>query len=161
MPYPVMNTLIDENFPHRSLNYWKSTFVDEPADDLLETMVERFRSCPSPMGGILLEHYHGALTRVGPQETAIPHRSAGHNLLIPTVWSDPETTADNIAWTRETYEAFAPYRADGRWLNYLNDDEDASALDAAYGANRRRLAEVKRRYDPDNVFHLNQNIAPA
>jgi FAD/FMN-containing dehydrogenase len=161
MPYPVMNTILDDGFPRGALNYWKSTFVRGIGDGLIDTMVERFASCPSPMSGILLEHFHGAVTRVGREDTAVPHRAAGYNLLIPSVWTDPAATDANIAWTRETYAALEPERAEGRWLNYYGDDEDPAELDAAYGPNRARLAEVKRRYDPDNVFHLNHNIVPA
>jgi FAD/FMN-containing dehydrogenase len=161
MPYPKMNTLLDADFPQGSLNYWKSTFVSDVDDGLIDTMIERFRTCPSPRGGILLEHFHGAVTRVPPEATAVPHRAPGHNLVLPTVWDDPDTTDANIAWTRETYESFAPYRTGGRWLNYLGRDEDSGAIDGAYGENRRRLAEAKSRLDPENVFHLNQNIAPA
>jgi FAD/FMN-containing dehydrogenase len=101
------------------------------------------------------------VTRVGRTDTAVPHRAPGYNLLIPSVWTDPAETDANVAWTRATYDAFEPYRAAGRWLNYFGDDEDAGALDAAYGPNRARLGDVKRRYDPDNVFHLNQNILPV
>jgi FAD/FMN-containing dehydrogenase len=161
MPYPVMNTLLDDGFPRGSLNYWKSAFVRGIDAALIDTMVSRFASCPSPMSGILLEHFHGAVTRVGATDTAVPHRAPGYNLLIPSVWTDPATTDANIAWTRETYDAVSPYRSGGRWLNYFGDDEDASALAAAYGPNHARLGEVKRRYDPGNVFHLNQNIVPA
>jgi FAD/FMN-containing dehydrogenase len=161
MPYPAINMMLDAGFPKGSLNYWKSTFVRGVSDGLVDTMVERFATCPSPMSAILLEHFHGAVTRVGPEETAVPHRSPGYNLLIPSVWIDPSTTDANIAWTRETFAALEPERAEGRWLNYYGDDEDPSELDAAYGPNRGRLAEVKRRYDPDNVFHHNQNIVPA
>jgi hypothetical protein len=100
MPYPVMNTLLDDGFPRGALNYWKSTFVRGIGDGLITTMVERFASCPSPMSGILLEHFHGAVTRVGPEDTAVPHRAAGYNLLIPSVWTDPSATDANIAWTR-------------------------------------------------------------
>jgi FAD/FMN-containing dehydrogenase len=161
MPYPVMNTLLDDGFPRGALNYWKSTFVQGVDAALIDTMVRRFESCPSPMSGILLEHFHGAVTRVGRTDTAVPHRAPGYNLLIPSVWSDPAETDANIAWTRETYDALSPYRADGRWLNYLGDDEDAAAVGAAYGPNQARLGDVKRRYDPENVFHLNHNIPPA
>jgi FAD/FMN-containing dehydrogenase len=161
MPYPVMNTLLDDQYPAGSLNYWKSTFTHGIDDDLIDALVERFPSSPSPWAAILFEHFHGAVTRVGPEETAVPHRAPGYNLLIPSVWRDPEATDANIAWTRDVFAASEPFRADGRWLNYFIDDEDSDALDAAYGPNRRRLAEVKRRYDPENTFHLNQNIAPA
>ncbi len=161
MPYPVMNTLLDDGFPKGALNYWKSTFVRGIDEGLIETMVRQFETCPSPMSAILLEHFHGAVTRIGRTDTAVPHRAPGYNLLIPSEWIDPATTEANIAWTRATYDALDPFRADGRWLNYFGDDEEPSALDAAYGPNHARLADVKHRYDPDNVFHLNQNILPA
>jgi FAD/FMN-containing dehydrogenase len=161
MPYPVMNTLLDDGYPKGSFNYWKSTFVRGIDDGLIDTVVERFASCPTPMGAILFEHFHGAVTRVEPTATAVPHRAAGYNLLLPTVWMDPAATDACVSWTRETYDAVAPHAAAGRWLNYFGDDEDAGAIDAAYGPNRSRLAEIKGRYDPDNVFHLNQNIVPA
>jgi len=161
MPYPVMNTLLDDGFPRGSLNYWKSTFVRGIDQGLIDTMVERFASCPSPMGAILFEHFHGAVTRVGETDTAVPHRARGYNLLIPSVWMDPSTTEANIAWTRSTFEAIEPFSGGGRWLNYFGDDEQASALDAPYGPNHARLGEIKRRYDPDNVLHLNQNILPT
>jgi len=162
MPYPAINMMLDAGFPAGSLNYWKSTFVREIDDGLIDVMVRRFAQCPSPMTGMLLEHFHGAVTRVDPAATAIPHRRPGYNLLIPSLWLDPDTTEANVRWTRETFAELAPFRADGRWLNYLDAaDEEAGALDGAYGQNLPRLREVKRRYDPDNVFRHNQNIAPA
>ncbi len=120
--------------------------------------VERFATVPSPMSAILFEHFHGAVTRVGQAETAVPHREAGWNLLIPSVWTDPADTEANIAWTRDTFAALRPHLGIGRWLNYLGDDQADDAIRAAYGPNYERLSEVKRRYDPDNVFHLNHNI---
>jgi FAD/FMN-containing dehydrogenase len=158
MPYPVMNTLLDAGFPAGSLNYWLSSFTRGLPDELIEIAVERFASVPSPMSAILLEHFHGAVTRVGVTETAVPHREQGWNLVIPSVWTDPTDTEANIAWSRATFAAMRPYFKTGRWLNYLGDDQAEDAIRAAYGRNYDRLREVKRRYDPDNVFHLNHNI---
>ncbi|HWQ24208.1 MAG TPA: FAD-binding oxidoreductase [Gaiellaceae bacterium] len=161
LPYPVMNTLLDAAYPRGALNYWKSSFLGELRDDFVETAVRRFETTPSPMNAILLEHFHGAVTRASPTETAVQHRAPGYNMLITSVWLDPGATDENVAWTRETYEAFRPFFAERRWLNYLDDDDAADAVRAAYGPNYARLLEVKRRYDPDNVFHLNHNIDPA
>ena len=160
MPYPVMNTILDAGFPSGSLNYWLSRFTRGLPDELIDTAVERFATVPSPMTAILLEHFHGAVTRIRPTETAVPHRDEGWNLLIPSVWIDPANNAANIAWTRDTFAALRPYFADGRWLNYLGDDQADDAIRAAYGPNYDRLREIKRRYDPENVFHLNHNITP-
>jgi FAD/FMN-containing dehydrogenase len=160
MPYPVMNTLLDAGYPTGSLNYWLSSFTRGLPDGLLDTMAERFASVPSPMTAILLEHFHGAVTRVGVTDTAVPHRAEGWNLLIPSVWMDPAATDENIAWTRETHRAFGPHLDEARWLNYLGDDQLGDAVRAAYGPNYQRLLDVKRRYDPENVFHHNHNVDP-
>ena len=160
MPYPVMNTLLDDGFPSGSMNYWMSSFTAGLSDGLIDTMVDRFATVPSIMSSILLEHFHGAVTRVGVTDTAVPHREEGWNLLIPSVWTDPAATEENIRWTKESHAAFSEHLVERRWLNYLTDDQGESAVRAAYGPNWDRLVEVKRRYDPKNVFHLNQNIAP-
>jgi FAD/FMN-containing dehydrogenase len=160
MPYPVMNTLLDAGFPDGALNYWLSSFTRGLSDELIDLAVERFAAVPSPMTAILFEHFHGAVTRVGPTQTAVPHRDEGWNLLIPGVWTDPADTEANITWSRETFAALRPQFGTGRWLNYLGDDQKDDAIRAAYGPNYERLREIKRRYDPGNVFHLNHNIAP-
>ena len=160
MPYPVMNTLLDGGYPAGALNYWRSSFTEGLTDGLIDTMAERFATVPSPMTAMLLEQFHGAVTRVGVTDTAVPHRQAGWNLLIPSVWTDPADTDANVRWTRETHAALRPHLAERRWLNYLGDDEDDDATRAAYGPNFDRLREVKRRYDPENVFRHNHNIRP-
>jgi FAD/FMN-containing dehydrogenase len=160
MPYPAMNRLLDAGYPAGSLNYWLSSFTRGLPDELITIAVERFAAVPSPMSAILLEHFHGAVTRIGVSETAVPHREEGWNLLLPSVWTNPADTEANIAWTRETFAAMRPHFGTGRWLNYLGDDQTEDAIRAAYGPNYERLRDVKRRYDPDNVFHLNHNIAP-
>jgi len=160
MPYPQMNTLLDAGYPAGALNYWLSSFTRGLPDALIDTAVERFATVPSPMTAILFEHFHGAVTRIGESDTAVPHREPGWNLLLPSVWTDPADTDANIKWTRETFASLRPQFAARRWLNYLGDDQGDDAIRAAYGRNFERLREIKRRHDPDNVFHLNHNIAP-
>jgi FAD/FMN-containing dehydrogenase len=160
MPYQVMNTLLDAGYPAGALNYWLASFADTLSDGLIDEMVERFASVPSPMSAILMEHFHGAVTRVGVTDTAVPHRHEGWNVFIPSVWTDRAETDENVAWTRETFRAFGPHLEERRWLNYLGDDE-SDAVKAAYGPNYERLLELKRRYDPENVFHHNHNIDPS
>ena len=160
MPYPVMNTLLDAGYPTGSLNYWMSSFTTGMPDGLVDVAVERFASVPSPMSAILFEQFHGAVCRVGVTDTAVPHRDEGWNLLLPSVWMDPAETDANIAWTRETHAALAPHLSERRWLNYLGDDQGADAVRDAYGPNYDRLVELKRRYDPDNIFRHNHNIQP-
>ena len=162
MPYSAVNMMVDGGFPRGALNYWKSNFLSTLGDTAIDTMIERFAGAPSPMSSLLLEHFHGAATRVGPTETAFPHRAVGYNFLAVGEWMEPSATATNVAWTREVYAAMAPHFGAGKYANYLNAEEvgEASAVEAAFGPNVKRLREVKRRYDPDNIFHLNQNIKP-
>jgi FAD/FMN-containing dehydrogenase len=160
VPYPVFNTILDDAYPHGLRNYWLSAFTNGIPDGLLDTMVERFEQVTSPMSGIVLEQFHGAVTRVDPAATAVPHRNEGYNLLISSVWDDAAADDANIAWTKETFAAMNEFFSGGRWLNYLTDDQGEDAIHGAYGANYERLAELKRRYDPENVFRANHNIAP-
>ena len=162
MSYSTVNAFLDGGFPRGALNYWKSSFLTALTDEAIGTLIERFAACPSPMSALVLEHIHGAATRVGPTETAFPLRTPGYNLLAVGEWMDAGASAANIAWVRDSYDAMAPHFAAGRYANYLNVDEvgERTAVAAAFGKNWDRLREVKRRYDPDNVFHLNQNIKP-
>jgi FAD/FMN-containing dehydrogenase len=160
MPYQVINTILDDAFPRGALNYWKSSFIKTLNDDAIGAMIDRFAACPSPMTGIVIEHFHGAVTRIGATDTAVPHREPGYNCLIASVWMDPAATDQNIAWTRATYTDLEPHFARRRYVNYLGDDEPKDAVQSAYGPNYARLVQIKRRYDPGNLFRLNQNIEP-
>ncbi len=160
MPYAAMNTILDEGYPVGALNYWMSSFTGGLTDELIDLAVEQFASTPSPMNAILFEHFHGAVTRVPETETAVPHRQEGFNLLIPSIWLDPADTEKNVRWTRATHAAFGKELVERRWLNYLGDDQGGGSIRAAYGPNWERLVAVKRRVDPENVFHRNHNIPP-
>ncbi len=160
MPYPVINTLLDDGYPKGARNYWKSAFFKDISDETVEIMADCFRTAPSIMSGLLVEHLHGAVTRIGATDTAFPHRAPGYNLVLTAEWLDPADDGENIAWAKQTFDALAPHMADAAYVNYL-DTDDTSRVRAAYGPNWERLVKLKRRYDPDNVFHLNQNIDPA
>jgi len=161
IPYSAVNAMLDQGYPRGALGYWKSSFLSQLSDGLIEEAIARFASTPSIMNAILIEQYHGAATRVPTEATAVANREPGYNLLLPTTWLNPADTEANIAWTRETFDALKPWFREGRWLNYLSDDDGDDATRAAYGPNYTRLVEIKRRYDPENVFHLNQNIDPG
>ena len=161
IPYTVMNSLLDDGFPKGALNYWKSSFLSGLPDEAIEAIVRDYASCPSPMNKVVLEHFHGAVTRVAVEATAVPHREEGYNFLIASVWTDPAAIDENVAWTRAAFEAVQPYTAARRYVNYLaNDDTGEDPVRDAYGPNYERLVELKTKYDPDNLFHLNFNIAP-
>jgi len=160
MPYPAINTMLDDGFPRGGLNYWKTAFLTELSDAAVETMIEAFEAVPSIMTGMLIEHFHGAMCRVDPTATAYPFREPGYSIVITGQWSDPADTATNVAWVRETFAALEGYTAPSVYVNYLGDDESAR-VPAAYGPNLARLVELKRRYDAANLFRLNANIDPA
>ena len=161
MPYCQLNGMLDAAYPKGALNYWKSSFLSQLSDDAIDAMIDCFARCPTPMGQLLLEYFHGAATRVGIGDTAFPHRADGHNLVVISEWMDPANTERCIAWARETYSKMEPFMASGRYVNYLADDETGDPIAAAYGPNYGRLQELKRKYDPSNFFHMNQNIRPS
>ena len=143
-----------------TLNYWKSGFLRELSDAAIDVLVDSFERVPSTMTGIFLDHVHGAAARVDPRATAFPHRQDAFSVLVLAQWPDPADTEANIAWARETFESLRPHLSERRYTNFLSAD-DTGSVRQAYGENYERLVAVKRRYDPDNVFHLNHNLDPA
>ena len=162
LPYTVLNSLLDGGYPTGSLNYWKSGFLNGLTDEAIDELLARFAACPSPMTAALLEHFHGEVTRVPVDATAVPHREPGYNFAITSVWNDPAATGENVAWTKETFAAMQPYLEGRRYLNYFSEDDVGDdPVRAAYGPNYERLVELTAKYDPANLFHLNANVPPG
>ena len=159
--YCEMNSMLDAAYPRGAFNYWKSSFLSALSDDAIDVMIEWYSRCPSAMSHVLLEHVHGAAVRVGVGDTAFPHRTAGFNLLILGQWHMPTDGDRCVAWVREMFAAMQPFMASGRYVNYLDNDEDSDPARAAYGSNYARLQRIKATYDPENFFRMNQNISPA
>ena len=160
MPYPVINTLSDAGYPKGAFNYWKSAFFTDLSDAPVDIMIDALDRCPSPMSGLAIVPYLGAVTRVDATATAFAHREPGYSLLIVAQWLDPRETEPNITWARETFEALHPYMANRSYVNNLTA-EDGRMVHHVWGANYQRLVTVKRRYDSDNIFRLNHNIDPS
>jgi FAD/FMN-containing dehydrogenase len=164
MPYSAVNTMLDAGFPRGALSYWKSSFLGELSDAAIDSTVAQFANCTSsPMSAVVIEHLHGAVTRVPADATAVPHRSEGYDFLVISQWMDPATTDDNVAWARDAYAAMRPFTANQlRYVNYLDEDDMRhDPARAAYGPNYDRLVQVKNAYDPDNQFRMNTNITPT
>ena len=161
IPYPAQNMLFDAGFPKGARNYWKSSFLQGLPDDLIDTLVQRFSETPSSMSAIALEHFHGAAVRPDPSATAYAHRTEGVNLLFITQWADSADDQKNVQWTRDVSAETAVFNGPDIYVNYMADDEQAGRVASAYGANYARLQQLKKTYDPENVFHFNQNITPA
>ncbi len=131
------------------------------SDEVIGILVEQFARCPSPMSKLIVERPHGAALRRAATDTAFPLRSPGFSVLILAQWRDASETEQNVAWARETYDLLGPHAAPGAYSNYLGDDEKLARVKQAYGENFAKLQSLKDRYDPANVFHLNQNIPPS
>jgi FAD/FMN-containing dehydrogenase len=160
MPYPVINTLNDAGYPKGAFNYWKSAFLTDLSDAPLEIMIDALHRCPSPMSGLGIAPYLGAVTRVDATATAFAHRAPGYSLLIVSQWLDARETEPNITWARDTFDALHPYMANRSYVNNLTA-EDGRMVHQVWGTNYERLVTIKRRYDPDNIFRLNHNIDPG
>lgn len=112
------------------------------------------------MSALVMENLSGEVTRIPSDATAFPLRHPGANLLIVGEWLDPAESERNIAWVRATHDAMTPFLGGWNYVNYMADDATPTSVASAYGANYERLRAVKKRYDPKNVFHLNQNVVP-
>jgi FAD/FMN-containing dehydrogenase len=160
MPYTALQTGLDDLFARGLRFYWKSHFLRRIEDGAIEAMVEAFARVPGPPSVIVLQQVGGAVARRAPDATAYAQRDAQWNFIPCAIWQDPAEDARNIAWVRALFEAMAPYATGGVYVNDLGEEGD-DRIRAAYGANYARLARVKARYDPGNLFRMNQNVRPA
>ena len=160
IPYLGQQSLIDAAMPPNLLNYWKAEFVRELSDELIETTVDAYSRSVSPLSSILFFPIHGAAAKVAPDATAYPHRTGVH-LGIYALWNDRADNDANIAWVRQTWQSIQPHIPGGVYVNELGDDEGDDRVLQAYGRNYKRLAQIKAKYDPRNLFCLNANIRPA
>jgi FAD/FMN-containing dehydrogenase len=161
VPYATVQNLLTEIFQPSRLHYWKAGFVQALSDGAIEALVDFFAAnVPGFFAAIAIEHLGGAVSRVGPQDTAFVHRDAQHSLLVLRMWQDPAESGKNIDWARRCYRTAEPFLKTGAYVNYLGDEGEAR-VKAAYGVNYERLTAIKNKYDPTNFFRLNQNIPPA
>jgi FAD/FMN-containing dehydrogenase len=161
MPYNAAQRMADFLWPPGLHGYWKSTYLKALSDDAIDVIVDFFVRVPSPRTVIVLEHNgDSAWDRVPEEDTAFGDRAWPYNIVVTSAWSDPKDTERNVAWTRDLFAAVRPFAAPGAYVNYLGGDEGKEGLEAAYGAKLARLAALKAKYDPTNLFRMNQNIAP-
>lgn len=165
MPYTIAQKLVDDFYPKGLQNYWKSSFLKEISDEAIEVIVRFCANRPSPMCHGLIEHQlGGAVRRVGHEETAFNHRDVEYSFMSIGQCADPGEAEGCIRWAREFWEAMQPYSTGGVYVNYLGRmaDEGTQRVRSAYGDKKyQRLSVLKGKYDPNNLFRLNQNIPPA
>ena len=159
MPYPALNTLFDPLLPPGMQHYWKANFVKELSDEAIDAHLEHGPKVPSMQSTMHLYPINGACHRLAPDQTAFAYRDANFATVIAGMWPDPAENTANTKWVRDYYDATAPLSESGGYINFMSDD-DQSRIKDNYKGNYKRLVDVKRRYDPNNLFHVNQNIKP-
>jgi len=159
MPYPALNAAFDPLVPPGLQHYWKANFVKELTDDAIEAHLAHGPKVPVVNSTVHIYPINGACHRVAPDGTAFAYRDANFATVIAGMWPDPAQNKANITWVRDYYAATAPLSEEGGYVNFMSED-DQSRIKANYRGNYDRLVDVKKKYDPDNLFHLNQNIKP-
>ncbi len=160
MPYYALNAAFDALYPYGGLqHYWKSNFVKELTDDAIKVHVEHGSKVPVMTSTMHLYPIDGAVHDVDPDATAFAYRDAETSMVIAGMWPDAADNERNIKWVRDYSAAMAPYSEAGGYVNFLSED-DQPRIQANYPGHYDRLVTIKRKYDPDNLFRLNQNIKP-
>lgn len=160
MPYLALQAMLEQAMPPNLLNYWKAEFLNDLSAGVIDVATDAFSRVPSPLSSMLFFPIRGAASRVAPDATAFPHRR-GYHAGIYSLWNDRTQDAPNKAWVRETWARMKPLATGAVYVNELGEDDGADRVSGAYGVNYERLARIKGKYDPDNVFCLNANILPV
>jgi FAD/FMN-containing dehydrogenase len=165
IPYTAAQKMLDAFYPPGIQNYWKSSFLQEISDETIDTMVAYCANRPSPMCHGIIEHQlGGAVNRVHREATAFNHRDVQYSFLSLGVCTDPAEAERCMQWARQFWEAMQPFSTGAVYVNYLGReaDEGRERIRAAYGPEKyERLVALKHKYDPTNLFRLNQNIEPT
>jgi FAD/FMN-containing dehydrogenase len=159
MPYPALNGAFDGLVPTGLQHYWKANFVRELTDEAIAAHMVYGPKVPVVNSTVHIYPINGAAQRVAPDATAFGHRDANFATVIAGMWPDPADNAANTQWVRDYSAATAPLSDEGGYVNFMASD-DQGRVKANYGVNYDRLVAVKRTYDPDNLFRVNQNIQP-
>jgi hypothetical protein len=161
-PYTQVQSYLDDTEPKGNHYYWKTEYVAELSDDLLSTMRDLFAECSIPGAELGFLHLGGALNERDADDGAVGNRDARFAMGANAMWEPGEPGADTFPqWIRDAWERLRPFSTGGNYINFQTADEDETRVRATYGANFHRLVEVKKRYDPDNVFRVNRNIRVA
>jgi FAD/FMN-containing dehydrogenase len=160
MPYPALNSLFDGLVPPGLQHYWKSLYVRELTDGAIEAHMKFGPKVPVVNSTVHIYPINGAVHDVAPEATAYGHREAKYATVIAGMWPDPKQNEANIRWVKDYYSALTPYSERGGYINFAAAD-DADRVAANFGSNFERLRKLKGKYDPGNLFRINQNITPT
>jgi hypothetical protein len=161
MPYPAVQSMFDGLYPKGMQWYWRGDFVKTLPDAAIDAHLEQAAKTPSELSLMHLYPIDGAVHRVGSGETAWNCRDATWSMVIAGIDPNPQKAGPVTRWTKAYWEAVHPFDLGGAYPNFMMDDEGDARLKATYGDNYARLAAVKRKFDPANLFRVNQNIRPA
>jgi FAD/FMN-containing dehydrogenase len=161
VPFPVMQSLFDGFFPKGLQWYWKGDFVTSLPDEAIDTHIAQAARAPSELSLMHLYPIDGAVRRVAKDATPWSARDATWSMVIAGISADPKQAGDLKSWGRGYWKAVHPFNLEGAYVNFMMDDEAEGRVQATYGPNYQRLAGVKSKYDPHNLFRVNQNIKPA
>jgi FAD/FMN-containing dehydrogenase len=160
VPFPAWQSAFDGLLPPGLQWYWKADHVDELSDEAIAAHVEHARRMPTPLSQMHLYPIDGAVHGLAADATAWPNRGSQYAQVIVGVDPDPANAGALRTWARDYHDALHPYAAGGAYVNFLMPDDGAARIQEVYGPNHARLVEVKRRYDPHNLFRVNHNIVP-
>ena len=160
LPQPALQSMFDSIYPPGLQWYWRADFVNELSDDAITQHIRFGNALPSMHSTMHLYPINGAASRVGKQDTAWNYRDATWAQVMVGVDPDPANNEKIIAWSKSYYDALHPYSAGGAYVNFMMD-EGEERVKATYGDNYERLVAIKNKYDPDNLFRVNQNIKPT
>jgi FAD/FMN-containing dehydrogenase len=161
MPYTMVQALLDPSNPYGRQNYWRAHNLDDLDDSVVDVWLEAAETAPSPFTAVIMLNGGGAIANLGENDTAISGRKSPFNFHLNGMWEDPTASDENIAWVKGVSKVLAPHISEGISLNFATEIGD-DALTESFGAKKvERLRALKDRYDPTNVFRLNQNIAPT
>ena len=160
-PYAQMQSLLDATQPKGRRYYWKSEYLSRVEPALCEKVIEQAASIRSPDSAIILFQIDGALNRVEADHSPAGNRDARYVLNIASSWVHANDDQANIDWTREAWNQMKRFSTGGTYINFLSEDEGAERIEAALGQGLERLAQVKAKWDPKNVFRTNRNVKPA
>jgi hypothetical protein len=161
MPFPAMQALFDPFFPKGLQWYWKGDFVESLPDEAIDTHIAQAAKAPSELSLMHLYPIDGAVRRVPKDATAWNTREATWSISIAGIDADPKQADALKTWGRAYWTAIHPFNLEGGYVNFMMDDEVQGRLQATYGENYERLVSVKAKYDPKNLFRVNQNILPS
>jgi FAD/FMN-containing dehydrogenase len=159
-PYVAQQSILDATQPKGRRNYWKSDYLKELTPSLLEASIERAKSLPSPHSSIVFFPLGGAVLNERPDFSPMGNRDAALVLNITASWEKPADDERSIGWARSTFEDLRRFTTGRGYINFMTEEESAERVRSAYGENYQRLAKVKAKWDPSNMFRANKNIVP-